>query len=183
MNDQLLLFINGFAGQSPLLDALMVGIARDLVYVVFAVAFICLGVLMYRNERAPVVYFFVTLVVSFVLLQLMSLWNVDHRPFMDHRLTQLIPHAPGQSFPSDHTTVSTAIAAGVLFMTRFKKVGAMLLGAAVLIGVARIFVGVHYPADILGGLVTGLAGGGLVYLAKQSIASRRRSRIEFSKKN
>jgi len=182
MNDQLLLLINGWAGQSSLLDALMVFLARDLVYIVFAAAFICLGILMYKNERAPVIYFFITLVVSFILLQLMSLLNVDHRPFMDHQLTQLIPHAPGQSFPSDHTTVSTAIAAGILFVTRFKKTGALLLVAALLVGVARIFVGVHYPADILGGLITGLLGGGIVYMLKRNVESRQHPRIEFPRK-
>ncbi|HEU4715410.1 MAG TPA: phosphatase PAP2 family protein [Candidatus Saccharimonadales bacterium] len=182
MNDTLLLLINGFAGQSDFLDALMVFLARDLVYIVFAVTLLCIGILMYKNERMPVVYFFVTLGVSFVLLQLMSLLNVDHRPFMDHHLTQLIPHAPGKSFPSDHTTVSTAIAAGILFLTRFKKTGAALLVCAALIGFARIFVGVHYPADIAGGLFTGLVGGAIVYAAKLLIARYGRRPIRFSDK-
>jgi undecaprenyl-diphosphatase len=182
MNDTLLLLINGFAGQSHVLDSLMVFIARDLIYIVFAVAFVCMGILMYKNERMPVVDFFVTLVMAFVLLKLMSLWNVDHRPFMDHHLTQLVPHAPGKSFPSDHTTVSTAIAAGILFFTRFKKTGALLLIGAMLIGFARIFVGVHYPADILGGLFTGLAGGVVVLAAKLLIAKFRRRPVAFSKK-
>jgi membrane-associated phospholipid phosphatase len=48
---------------------------------------------------------------------------------------------------------------GLLFFTRFKKIGGATLAAAVLIGFARIFVGIHYPVDILGGLLTGLAGG------------------------
>lgn len=182
MNDTLLLLINGFAGQSDFLDALMVFLARDLVYIMFAMTLLCIGILMYKNERMPVVYFFVTLGVSFVLLQLMSLLNVDHRPFMDHHLTQLIPHAPGKSFPSDHTTVSTAIAAGILFLTRFKKTGAALLVCAALIGFARIFVGVHYPADIAGGLFTGLVGGAIVYAAKLLIARYGRRPIRFSDK-
>ena len=182
MNDTLLLLINGFAGQSDFLDALMIFLARDLVYIVFAVTLLCIGILMYKNERMPVVYFFVTLGVSFVLLQLMSMLNVDHRPFMDHHLTQLIPHAPGKSFPSDHTTVSTAIAAGILFLTRFKKTGAALLVCAALIGFARIFVGVHYPADIAGGLFTGLVGGAIVYAAKLLIARYGRRPIRFSDK-
>lgn len=182
MNDTLLLLINGFAGQSHFWDAVMIFLARDLVYIVFAVALLCIGMLMYRNERLPVVYFFVTLAVSFVLLQLMSLLNVDHRPFMDHHLTQLIPHAPGKSFPSDHTTVSTAIAAGILFLTRFKKTGVVLLVCATLIGFARIFVGVHYPADIAGGLFTGLMGGTVVYGVKQLVNRYGRRPVRFSSK-
>lgn len=181
MNDTILLLINSFAGRYPALDAAMVFIARDLVYIVFAVAFVCLGILLYKEQRKPVIYFFVTLVTSFILLQLMSLLNVDHRPFMDHHLTQLVPHAPGKSFPSDHTTVSTAIAIGTLFFTKFKKTGVLLLLGAMSIGFSRIFVGVHYPADILGGLFTGVLGGCIVYAAKRIIDHARKSPIAFSK--
>jgi undecaprenyl-diphosphatase len=174
MNDTILHFINGFAGQSPALDGLGLFVARDVVYIVFAIAIVCLGILLKKKEWRPVVYFFAALIVSFVVLQLVSLLNYDHRPFMDHTLTQLLPHAPGKSFPSDHTTISTAIAAGILFFTRFKKTGIALLVAALLIGTARIYVGVHYPADILGGLFTGLAGGGIVYGIKRLVESRKK---------
>lgn len=173
MNDDILLYINGFAGRSSALDAFGLFLARDLVYIVFAVAIFCLWMMLKKKEWRPVVYFFVTLVVSFVVLQLVSLLNYDHRPFMDHTLTQLLPHAPGKSFPSDHTTISTAIAAGILFLTRFKKTGIALLVVALLIGTARVFVGVHYPADILGGLFTGLVGGGIVYVIKRLVESRK----------
>lgn len=88
---------------------------------------------------------------------------------MDHHLTQLVEHATGKSFPSDHTTVTTAIAAGFLFVTPFKKLGVAILLSAVVIGFSRIFVGIHYPADIVGGLATGLAGGVLVLIAKRLI--------------
>jgi undecaprenyl-diphosphatase len=163
MNDYLLLLINGWAGRSSLVDEAMIFAARDLVFFVGIAAAVCLGLLAYKKEWRPIIYFFVTLVVSFVLLKLMGLLNVDHRPFMDHHLTQLLPHVAGKSFPSDHTTVSTAIAAGILFFTKFKRTGWLLLAAAVLVGFSRIFVGVHYPTDIVGGLFTGLVGGGIVY--------------------
>lgn len=163
MNDYLLFIINGRAGHSPLLDSLMVLMARDLIFVVVAAAAVCVGLLVYEKQWRPIVFFFVSLVVSYALLKLMSLLNVDHRPFMDHHVTQLIAHASGKSFPSDHTTASAAIAATVLFLTKFKKTGWTLLSFAVLIGFSRVFVGVHYPADIAGGLFTGLLGAGLVY--------------------
>lgn len=182
MNDQLLLFINGFAGRSGLLDAVMVFLAKDLVYAVFLTAFICVGTYAYKKEWKPVMYFFITLVISYILLQLMMLLNFDHRPFMDHHLTQLIDHAPGKSFPSDHTTISTAIAAGILLFTRYKKLGILLLAAAAVIGTARIFVGVHYPADILGGLFTGLAGGAITYGIIRATGNKKSAAVSFTKK-
>lgn len=169
MNDQLLLYINHWAGKSSLLDGVMIFCAKYLVYAVFMLAVACLGYWVYRRQWRTAIYFFSTLVVSFILLKLASLLNVDHRPFMDHQLTQLVSHAPGKSFPSDHTTVTTAIAAGLLFVTPFKKLGVVVLGAAIMIGFSRIFVGIHYPADIIGGLITGLLGGVMVLLVMEFI--------------
>jgi undecaprenyl-diphosphatase len=182
MNDSLLLLINGWAGKSSILDSVMVVCARDLIYGVFFVALICLGILLYRREWRPVIYFFVSIVVTFGVLKLMALLTIDHRPFMDHKLTQLIPHATGASFPSDHTTSSAAVALGVLIFTRFKKVGTLLLMAACVIGFSRIFVGVHYPADIAGGLITALIGAGIVALVKKLIEGDTTPKVAFDPK-
>lgn len=172
MNSQLLLLINGWAGKSPLLDAAMIVCAQYLVYIIFAVALGCIIVLARRREWMCIVYFFATLVVSFILLKIAGMFPLDHRPFMDHTLTQLVAHASGKSFPSDHTTVTTAIAMGILLFTGFRKIGWLFLAAAVLIGFSRVFVGIHYPLDILGGLLTG-AIGGLVVLGVKRVLDRR----------
>lgn len=169
MNSDLLLWINGLAGKNAWLDGIGIFFATYLIYIVFLVAAVCVGICAYRREWKPVAYFCASLVVSFAVLKLMELINFDHRPFMDYKLTQLIPHASGQSFPSDHTTSSAAVALGVLFFTRFKRTGIGLLIAACAIGFSRIFAGVHYPADIAGGLVTALLGSSLVAAAKAAI--------------
>lgn len=173
MNSQLLLTINGWAGKNQLLDHFMIFCASYLVYIVFAVVLACLTLLAYRRKWAQLGYFFATLVVSFILLKVAGTFAFDHRPFMDHTLTQLVAHAAGKSFPSDHTTVTTTLAMGLLLFTGFRKMGFLVLGAAVLIGFARIFVGIHYPLDILGGLVTGALGGGVIYGVKWLIDRRR----------
>jgi undecaprenyl-diphosphatase len=180
MNTDLLLLINGWAGHSHLLDSVMLFMAKYAIFVLFAVAAGCVGYYVYKKEWKTVAYFASTLVVTFVLLKLASMLNVDHRPFMDHQLTQLLPHTSGASFPSDHTTASTGTAMAVLFFTKFKKTGWILLLVAALIGFSRIFVGVHYPADIAGGLLTGALGGGLVYAVKRFIDGKKKSKIAFT---
>lgn len=182
MNNDLLLLINGWAGKNPLLDHAMVFCAKYLIFIVFFVALVCVGYSAYRREWKAVIYFFVSLVVAFGALKLVSLLNFDHRPFMDHKLTQLIPHASGQSFPSDHTTSSAAVAFAVLFVTRFKKIGALLLVGACVIGFARIFVGVHYPADIAAGLLTALVSCGIVGLIKRFAEGDRTPTVAFDPK-
>jgi undecaprenyl-diphosphatase len=172
MNRTLLHTINGWAGHNWLLDKLMIVSASWLVYGVFAVAAGC-GVVLLRERRWRALGLFAaTLIVSFGLLQLAGRLYVDQRPFMTQHLHQLVAHAGGTSFPSDHTTAATAVALGLLVFTGFRKIGALLLLAAILIGFARIFVGIHWPVDIAGGLLTGMAGTAVVFLAE--LVRRRR---------
>ena len=81
------------------------------------------------------------------------------RPYQDHPLGVLPLLSPSHdpSFPSDHATAAFAIAFGILFVTR--RPGWLFLAWAALIGASRVFAGMHYPTDVLGGAVVGLAAG------------------------
>ena len=71
------------------------------------------------------------------------------------------------SFPSGHTTTSFAIAVIVLILTWGQKsawVGWLLILLAGLIGMSRIYVGVHFPGYVLGGAVLGSLCAGATYL-------------------
>jgi undecaprenyl-diphosphatase len=99
------------------------------------------------------------------------------RPFVAHtgHIHQFLHHAADAGFPSDHATAAFAIA-GVLLVRLGRRWWPVLV-AAVLLGAARVMLGLHYPADIIAGagigllaalLVCGLArryGGRLVGLA------------------
>ncbi|MSU44914.1 phosphatase PAP2 family protein [Candidatus Nomurabacteria bacterium] len=78
------------------------------------------------------------------------------------RLDTIIPlFNPTQeySFPSTHAAIFSALAIAVYF--RDKKIGIIFLISALLIGLARIIAGVHFPIDILGGFIL---GSGVTYL-------------------
>ena len=66
---------------------------------------------------------------------------------------QLIPES-GYSFPSGHAAFYFALSMGVYLYN--KKLGAAFFVVSVLMGIARIFAGVHWPADILGGALVGI---------------------------
>ncbi|HHY73456.1 MAG TPA: phosphatase PAP2 family protein [Bacillus bacterium] len=70
-------------------------------------------------------------------------------------------HAADASFPSDHTTGAFALALAVLFVHR--KIGLGMLLFAFLTGFSRIYVGHHYPLDILGSIVVSLVISIIVY--------------------
>lgn len=77
-------------------------------------------------------------------------------------LTPLIAKPTDYSFPSGHTAASFA-AACVFYRNLPKKAGVPLMILAVLIALSRIYLGVHYPSDVLGGMISGVA---LSYLAE-----------------
>ena len=59
------------------------------------------------------------------------------------------------SFPSDHATMAGAVAAGLLLVSW--RLGLLAVAAAALMGFARIYIGAHYPSDVLAGFALGAA--------------------------
>ena len=67
----------------------------------------------------------------------------------------LVSRTTDFSFPSDHATVAGAVAAGILLSNR--RWGMVAAVAAVLMAFSRVYVGAHYPGDVLAGLALGAA--------------------------
>jgi undecaprenyl-diphosphatase len=77
------------------------------------------------------------------------------RPFVAHPGSAhlLIARSVDPSFPSDHATAAFAVAVAIWAYDR--AVGALFLALAVILGFARVYVGTHYPGDVIGGAVLG----------------------------
>ena len=91
------------------------------------------------------------------------------RPFVlyPHLVHQLVQHAADASFPSDHA----AVAAAVAFALRGQGRGlqAVLWGLTALIVLSRVFVGVHWPTDVLGGVAVGFVASSVVLAFEESL--------------
>lgn len=89
------------------------------------------------------------------------------RPFVAQHLQSLIDQSPFEaSFPSGHATFFMAIAVYFL-LSGEKRIGWFLLVSAVVISLARVAAGVHYPSDIAAGWLAGAAVSWLVFRLKQ----------------
>lgn len=74
------------------------------------------------------------------------------RPFVSHGIKLLLPHSADASFPSDHAAGAWALAWGL----RSQAVHYALMGLALMVMVARVYVGIHYPSDVIGGALVGM---------------------------
>ena len=75
------------------------------------------------------------------------------RPFVREGFQPLIHHRQSFSFPSNHAACGFALAVPVLLHDI--PFGLLLLGFALLLACARVFVGVHYPRDVVAGALLG----------------------------
>ena len=79
--------------------------------------------------------------------------------------------AHGTSFPSSHTAVTLAVAIALVpFLAR--PLAAAGIAYAVLTGWSRVYLGVHYPVDIVGGAGIGMIAGGVILLAAGTLLRR-----------
>ena len=100
------------------------------------------------------------------------------RPLHDPALHFIVPYSVNpqslnhwSSYPSDHAAVLFGIAMAIFLADR--KVGAVAFASATVTNVVRIYLGFHYPSDILGGAMLGI-----LFV---SITSSLRNRIAFQK--
>jgi undecaprenyl-diphosphatase len=89
----------------------------------------------------------------------------------------VISYHPENSFPSQHTTAMFAAAFPLLYRDR-KSLGWVMAAAGVLTGFSRIYIGEHWPIDILGALIAGAAGLGIAYLSWEKLEAMWRPVID-----
>jgi undecaprenyl-diphosphatase len=86
--------------------------------------------------------------LAYVLAQVIAVFYFDPRPFVVGNFTPLIPHAPDNGFPSDHMLLASAIASILLVYN--KKISALAWIIAIIVGISRVYAGIHHVTDIVG---------------------------------
>ena len=133
-------------------------IARDLINIVPLLA-VVLWLWGPRDQlsaqRQLVIKMGMAIVVSLTVSWVMGHVFPHDRPFVDGVGYNFLHHAPDDSYPSDHGTVAFTFALAFLFWHRLWS-GTVLMGVALLIAWSRVYLGVHWPLDMLGGLLVGM---------------------------
>ena len=148
MNYWLFSLINGMANWSALLDALMILSSKLIPYLYILILGFRQGNFKLRGESfATGVLLVLCLIGSYILGSMFY----ENRPFVDHQVNLIVSHAADASFPSDHAVGTMAIASGILFY--HWSLGTKMVYGSILVGFSRVFVGNHYPGDILGAFI------------------------------
>ncbi|MCH5586386.1 undecaprenyl-diphosphatase [Shimazuella sp. AN120528] len=175
MDYQLFQWINHFAGQNFWWDHFFESLTSYGPYLYIAVLLI---LAIRPSSRLAAINGFLTASLAIGVNFLIGLVFYRPRPFVAHHVHMLLPHVADSSFPSDHTTGSIAIALAIWFYNR--KLGIPLILMALFIGFSRIYVGHHYPTDVLGGILIGTVVAILVN--KLGIGQKILERIPFGQK-
>lgn len=130
-------------------------IAHDLVYLfllIFAVAWLRGSREIKTGIIKAAIFTAITLSISEVLAAVLN----TPRPFVMEVGRTLIEHAPTGSFPSNHMSIFSGIAFAYYFSAQ-RDLGRILLWTAWLVAWSRVYVGVHFPIDMVGAFLIALA--------------------------
>ncbi len=152
--------INQFALKWFWLDVLGIFFARYLGYILIFCLFLFL-ILKIRKYWSMFLQAFISAAFTrFVIVGLIRWIWPRPRPFIENNVNLLLTHN-SPAFPSGHAAFFFALSTVVYFYN--KKFGVLFFLASFLICLARVFVGIHWPSDILAGMAVGIFSGWLIH--------------------
>lgn len=162
-NVSLFFLVFGLSSHISFVDNLMIFGAR---YLVFA-GFLLNLFLIFKGtnrERKAFILIILALPIAILIIMGIHLFFFEPRPSVTLHITPLYPYKPDASFPSRHASFMSIIAFSYLYFK--SKWSSLFLLLMIWVGISRVYVGVHYPIDILGGILVGIVS---LILAKQII--------------
>lgn len=164
MNQEIFLFLHSLANQSEGLNFVILFFAEYLPWLVIIAGGIFLWVhtdTSLQNKWKEIGITFLTAVTAYFSAIILKILFAVERPGVAVENIAPLFLKEDFAFPSGHATFFFAIATAIFL--RHKKTGLWFFAAALLISLARIAAGVHFPIDILGGAVLGV---GIAYFLK-----------------
>ena len=148
LNHQLFLLINAEPGESHFLIALSRIVAGDVIGLV-PLLLVLLWIRGRPERRGGLVATAIAAALALGANQIVGQFWYEPRPFMIGLGRTLMAHAPENSFPSDHTTFMMTVGIGLIATGAAPRWGRIVTLAGVLVAWARIYLGVHFPLDMI----------------------------------
>lgn len=164
MNEIIFNFFYSSANNSVSIDKVIVFFAVYFPFLVIAFAFIFLiihhevyaaanPVREFFKKWREILLVFFSSGLAWILARLLKILINTDRPFLALTNVEALFNEPGYAFPSGHAAFFMALGASIYL--NHKRAGILFMLFALIIGIARISAGVHFPIDIIGGFVLG----------------------------
>ena len=164
MNNIIFLQIYSLAFQHPWLDSLIWFFAVPLIFIMVLVAVIFIFIhykffqirnifTILHDKWKEIFSIILSPAIAWILASFLKILIHTDRPFIAFQNIQTLFTESGYAFPSGHATAISALAFAIYFKN--KRWGYVFMASAILIGLARVASGVHFPIDILGGYLLG----------------------------
>lgn len=158
-------FLNQLSGRVLPIDFLMIFISNKIRYLfMFILLLLWIRKGHYRILAITSVF---SAGLSLIIYFLIKLFYFKPRPFIKHRVGILIPSKVDSSFPSKHTMLVFAVSTAVFL--RERVLGLIMLLLSGLTGLSRVWLGHHYPFDIIGSAFIACITSVLINFTKQEI--------------
>jgi undecaprenyl-diphosphatase len=150
-------WLNNLAGHSRILDDLFIACASSVLPYLLIIVLLLLVYFSRYSKKEKITILGMSFLSAFIsyfgVAEIIRFFYHHPRPFITYSVHQLISES-GWSFPSGHATFFFALATAVYLYN--KKWGRGFFIAALIMTISRIIAGIHYPSDILGGMVIGM---------------------------
>jgi membrane-associated phospholipid phosphatase len=157
-DEWIFLFFNSRGKRPPLLDWLMLGFTQ-LGHSIFAMI---LALIFYFTENKLFAYSLIFGVITLgLMIEIIKLYVRRVRPYIKLKRIRIVgSKASGRSFPSGHTGQAFFLVSLIVHYYHVNiYLWILLYATALLVGITRIYVGMHYPRDVLAGAILGTAWG------------------------
>src|SRR5712692_2571521 len=145
-----------------MLDTLSTLAANYLWYMIIGIAVVYFLTQSRPEQKRMLIFAALVLPLVYIVSLLGGALCDDPRPFVVGHFVPLIPHKANNGFPSDHVLWSASTAAIIFLSNKYLSLILWLL--TILVGAARVYVGVHHPIDIVGSIAMAILVASIVYL-------------------
>ena len=173
IDEEVFLWINGWVGTSPLFDRVVQLLVSDyLIPVVFSVVLLGLWFgwadqAMRERHQRGVMLAGIAVGIASALVKISNVFYDRPRPFESLDVVLLFYPPTDSSFPANPVAVAIAMATGAWMAN--KRIGTVMYIGAFVYGFSRVYAGVFYPMDVLGGALIGVSATYLVYIVLKRI--------------